>query len=136
MREGTAASPRMGATLALLSTFALGMIAGAALLHIGQRSVHEWRRPAAGPPPGVPPMEHLSRALNLDDDQTRKIRAVLGESRERMRAEVDSTRERIRRVLTPEQQTRFDAMRPPPPPPPPPPGGPGQGFPPGPPPPA
>jgi len=134
MKERNAASSRLVATLALLATFALGMIAGGVLLHIGQRSLHAWHRLGVGPPPGVPPIEHLGRALNLSEDQTAKIRAIFGESRERMHAEVDSTREKIRRILTPEQQTRFDPMRPPlpPPPPPPPPGSPGEGFPPGP----
>jgi len=82
-----------------------------------------------GPPPGGPrphgmDPEHrlamLQKELNLTPEQTAKIKAIFEEQRARMKA-----------VLTPEQQTKLEAMEahkgerghhgPPPPPPPPPP---------------
>jgi len=129
---------RSGAALVLIGTFVLGMIAGAALLHIARLSLRPpaGQGPRFGPPPrpGEPPVEHLRHELDLDQDQVTRLRSVIEESRKHMRGEADATRERIREILTPAQRTRFDAMRPPPPPPPP--GfGPPPGFPPPPPPP-
>lgn len=99
--------------LALLAAFALGMITGASLLHLG--------RPLPHRPPGEPPVVHLKRVLDLTPEQEAEIRGVLDQGRGEFRARADATRERIRGVLTPDQRERFDAMRPPPPPPPPPP---------------
>jgi len=105
--------PRASASLVLVATFTLGMIAGAAILHLA--------RPAPGPfppagPVGPPPVERLQRELGLDATQMDELDRILASSRESMRGEAERTRERIREILTPEQRERFDAMRPPPPP--------------------
>ena len=98
------------ATLLVLGTFVLGMIAGAALLHIALLTVH-----GPGPfkrrgPEGGPPIEHIREDLHLTPEQDEKIRTLLDETHERIRAEADATRDKIRELLTPEQRERFDAM--------------------------
>jgi len=101
----------VGATLLVLGTFVLGMIAGAALLFIASRSMHA--------PPFVggalrqrTPIQHIRRDLDLTPEQAEKMRAILDETHDRMRREADATRESIRQLLTPEQRERFDAMHP------------------------
>ena len=68
---------------------------------------------------------HLDEAVSLTADQKAKIKdiyvkareeiqaAAPEERREKMMEVMKSTREQVRAVLTPEQQTKFDAMRPP-----------------------
>ena len=95
------------ATLLVLGTFVLGMIAGAALLHIAMLSIHG---PFARRGPERPPIEHIRHDLDLTPEQAEKIRVLLDETHERIRAEADATRDKIRELLTPEQRERFDAM--------------------------
>ena len=57
-------------------------------------------------------ISHLLRSGHLA-----QLRAILDASRERLHSEAETTRGRIREILTPEQRARFDRMRPPPPPP-------------------
>lgn len=112
---------RYGAGLVLLAAFAMGILAGAALLHMAQLSLGRpaFGRPGPpfppgglpGGPPGPPPLEHLKRELDLDRDQVRQIRVIIEESRQRVREEVESTGDRIKAVLTEEQRKRFDDMR-------------------------
>jgi hypothetical protein len=90
--------------------FVLGMICGAALFVMGQRSVG-FRRPP-GPPPGHP-LDRLSRELNLDDAQREEIRTILDGQRARLDAVLEDSRHAIRAVLRPDQQERFDDLRPP-----------------------
>ncbi len=110
MSDAIPRASRAGATLLLIATFTLGMIAGAASLHIA--------RFAVGPPPGPPPPPGgrlgavLERELGLDADQAARVREILADSRERMRDEVEASRKRIRELLTPEQRERFDTMGP------------------------
>ncbi len=132
MADPTSSTKRWSATLVLLGTFVLGMIAGAAILHIVLLALRGPGGPHAGPPFGEPPVVHLRRTLGLSPEQADQLRAIFEESRGRMRAEAEATRNRIRRILTPEQRAKFDAMGPPPPPPPgfPPPPPPDEGLPP------
>lgn len=121
MSDPTPAAPRLNATLLLIATFALGMVAGAAILHIARISLgpvpmgppRMGPGPMGPPPPRGHPGAVLERELDLDEDQSTRLRSILGESRERMRDEVEGTRKRIRELLTPEQRDRFDAMGPP-----------------------
>ena len=116
MSDAPFGSRRVGATLLLVGTFALGMIAGAALLHIARASMgHRPGRPP-GPFAGEPPLEHMRRTLELTPDQTDRLRGILDNSHDRIKAAADATRDQIREVLTPEQRKKFDAMRPPHPP--------------------
>ena len=43
------------------------------------------------------------------------LRAIIDERRGQLHEEAEATRERIRKILTPEQRDRFDEMGPPPP---------------------
>ena len=111
MIQATNGKRAVGATLLVLGTFVLGMIAGAALLHIASRSLPRSPFPGMARRHG-PPIEHIRHDLGLTPEQAEKVRAILDETHERMRAEADATRESIREVLTPEQRERFDAMHP------------------------
>ena len=95
------------ATLLVLGTFVLGMIAGAAQLHIATLSLHG---PVLRRGPARPPIEHIRHDLDLSPEQSEKIRVLLDETHERIRTEADTTRDKIRELLTPEQRERFDAM--------------------------
>ena len=100
-----------GTTLVLLAAFALGMVAGGALLHVGQLAFHRLHGWGGGPPPhDGPPVEHLRRAFDLTPQQVERARAILDESRARMQAEADATRSRLREILSAELRERFDAM--------------------------
>src|SRR5262245_16108147 len=115
-RSGT---PQWVASFALLGVFALGIVSGAALWHLAQRSGPHppppWReRP--GPRRPLPPGAELERMLDLAPEQAANVRAILEESRERMHQEAEATRARILEVLTPEQREIFETLRPPRPP--------------------
>jgi Spy/CpxP family protein refolding chaperone len=97
------------ATLLILGTFVLGMIAGAALLHIAVLTLHG-PGPFKRQGPDGPPIEAIRHDLDLTPEQEQKIRTLLDETHERIRAEADATRDKIRELLTPEQRQRFDAM--------------------------
>lgn len=80
-----------------------------------------------GPGPGPHhmmenPLEHLSKDLNLTDDQKTKVQPIIDQTRpqiaaihkeamEKMHALLESTTAQIRPLLTPEQQKKFDAMK-------------------------
>ena len=68
------------------------------------------------------PLEHLSKDLNLTDDQKTKVQPIIDktkpqmaaihkEAMEKMHALMESTGAQIRPLLTPEQQQKFDAMK-------------------------
>jgi hypothetical protein len=86
----------------------------------------ELGRPLAGRPPG-PPLQRLTRELELTPEQQAQMKTVLEEAgkrfqafRGRSQAEFETLRkqlnEDILRVLTPGQQQRFRELVPPPPP--------------------
>ncbi len=82
-----------------------------------------------GPHGGMPGrMEHLTKMLDLTAAQQEQVKAVFDGSqgqrkaiideplsradrRAKLKALMDDTRAKIRAVLTPEQQQKFDAMR-------------------------
>jgi Spy/CpxP family protein refolding chaperone len=103
---------------AVLAVFALGCVTGAAL-------DSAYRLRAAGLSRSQPQREDffgaLQRNLNLDERQSSQVRAIIDETREgyrELRTEVrpryDALRRdgraRIRALLTPEQQQKFDRM--------------------------
>ena len=68
------------------------------------------------------PLEHLSKDLNLTDDQKTKVQPIIDqvkpqmkaiheEAMQKMQALMESAGNQIRPLLTPEQQVRFDAMK-------------------------
>ena len=68
------------------------------------------------------PLEHLSKDLDLTDDQKTKVQPIIDQAKpqieaihkeamEKMRAILDSTGAQIRPLLTPQQQQKFDAMK-------------------------
>jgi protein CpxP len=67
-------------------------------------------------------MEHLTKSLNLTPDQQAKVQPFLDQARpqiiaihkdamQKTQAIVDKTISQIRPVLTPDQQTKFDALQ-------------------------
>lgn len=111
--NGTNAVRRQGALL-LLAVFLLGLVCGASLLFLGQRSVGWPRGP--GVRPDRPPVEHgplrLLHELDVDKKQREAILEIMREDRERIHGILEETRLEIRALLRPEQQEIFDRMRP------------------------
>jgi protein CpxP len=80
-----------------------------------------------GPGPGPHammqnPLEHLSKDLNLTDDQKAKVQPIIDQAKpqmqaiheeamQKMHALMESTGAQIRPLLTPEQQVKYDAMK-------------------------
>src|ERR1700682_565732 len=68
------------------------------------------------------PFDHLSKELNLTDDQKAKVQPIIDQTKpqlaaihkeamEKMHALMESTGAQIRPLLTPPQQQKFDAMK-------------------------
>ena len=68
------------------------------------------------------PLEHLSKDLNLTDEQKAKVQPIIDQTKpqfaaihkeamEKMHALMESTGAQIRPLLTPEQQAKYDAMK-------------------------
>ena len=110
MADFTEGPTRKTAATLLVVVFVLGAVCGAALFYLGQRSVRPQHPPAGGPPDH--PMARLTRELNLDTDQQAAIREILEEQRIQLKSFLDGSGEKIRSVLRPDQQARFDSMRP------------------------
>jgi Spy/CpxP family protein refolding chaperone len=111
---------RLKIWLAVVGIFALGCVTGASLdsvyrLRFGNDARQEGRGER-----GKESFEEMKRDLGLNEQQATQIRAILDQTRNdyrALRAEVrpryDALRQiartRIRALLTPEQQQRFDA---------------------------
>jgi Spy/CpxP family protein refolding chaperone len=119
----TAPNPARSKGLALIAVvFLLGMVCGASLFYLGQRSVQGFpgSRPQAyelddrrrGGPRGGP-SERIFDGLGLDAEQKDRVASVLRESRTRMNRLLEESRVEIRDLLTEEQQEKFDELRPP-----------------------
>jgi Spy/CpxP family protein refolding chaperone len=68
------------------------------------------------------PLDHLSKDLNLTDDQKAKVQPIIDQTKpqlaaihkeamEKAHALLESVGAQIRPLLTPEQQTKYDAMK-------------------------
>jgi Spy/CpxP family protein refolding chaperone len=106
--------------LAVVGVFALGCVTGVSL-----DSVYRLRANNESPQPSRKKgkeevFEHMQRDLNLNEQQATQIRAILEQTRDeyrQLRTEVrprydavrQNARTRIRSLLTPEQQQKFDA---------------------------
>jgi len=106
--------------LMMLGVFALGCLTGASLDSVYRiRARNNERQEARGRRDKQDIFEHMKRDLNLNEQQATEIRAILDQTRNdyrALRAEVrprydqvrQNARTRIRALLTPEQQQRFD----------------------------
>jgi len=110
MADAVAPRPVRG-QLAVVGIFALGVVFGVALSFV---IVHHAILPSRVGPPreGPVPVERMARELDLDADQQEKVRAILERGHTTMRGILDETSRDIRAVLRPDQQTKFDRMRP------------------------
>src|SRR5260370_25005727 len=111
---------RLKVWLVLLGVFVLGSVTGAALTGL-YRSRASADRPEAHERAMHERFEKMRTELNLTDQQTTAVRTILDETRNEyraLRAELkprfdeprQKARTRIRALLTPEQQQKFDAM--------------------------
>ena len=91
--------------------FVLGMVCGATLFYLGQRSM---LLPLRGFGPGGrhsgAGLERLTRELNLNGEQQKKIEEILAGRRARMQQFLEQGQSEIRDVLRPDQQRIFDAL--------------------------
>lgn len=106
--------------LAVVGVFALGCVTGISLDSVYRLRAGNGRQEARGRRDKEEVFERMKRDLDLNDQQAAQIRAILEQTRDeyrQLRAEVrpryDSVRQtarnRIRALLTPEQQQKFDA---------------------------
>ena len=111
---------RLKIWLVLIVVFVLGSVTGAALTGL-YRSRASGDRPEARERAMHERFEKMRRELNLTDQQTTAVRAILDETRNDYRAlrtelkprfeePRQKARTRIRALLTSEQQQKFDAM--------------------------
>jgi hypothetical protein len=110
MDEAGARPARSQGLLLLGVVFVLGLVCGAALFHLGQRWI--FPRPWGGPGdhrPGAA-LDRLTRDLNLDEEQRKKIEVILDGRHSRMQQFLDEGRAEIRAVLRPDQQALFDKL--------------------------
>ena len=113
----------MNRGVAILAVCAL-FLSGVAIGALGMHLYYAQRLMRPGEPPALAGrflVGHLTRQLDLSQEQQAEIRVILDESRQagaelrqRMRPEVEDlllqTREAIEEVLTPEPRERFDEM--------------------------
>ncbi len=107
--------------LLIIVVFALGGVTGASLDRLYMQKQQPGRSSQGGPSWRGRMMDNMKRDLNLSDDQTVKIRTIHDELRKEFQpkrfAECpgfkemrEKTNARIREVLTPEQQLKFDEL--------------------------
>ncbi len=109
-------STRLRGAGLLLSIFLMGMIAGASIFYVGQRSVGDRAgRPGqrGSDPKPLHPLDRMARELNLSTEQHEKLRALLDGHKEQLETLLEDSRVAIREILTKEQREQFDQMRPP-----------------------
>lgn len=56
-------------------------------------------------------MQKLTSELSLSTEQQSKIKAIMMDNRTKMKQVREEARQQVRATLTPEQQTKFDAMK-------------------------
>ena len=114
---------RLKTWLVVVGVFLLGGVTGAALDSVYRLKARGDRPPrvrGGGPRGGEKRFEEMRRDLSLTDEQAGQIRAILDETRneykalrEKCRPQYDAARQgartRIRALLNPEQQQKFDA---------------------------
>jgi hypothetical protein len=111
MAETASPSPARG-QLAVVGIFALGVVFGLALSFVLVHHVIPPGRMGGMPREGPVPIERMTSELGLDAGQQEKVRAILERGHATMRGILDDTSHEIRAVLRPDQQEKFDRMRP------------------------
>ena len=110
------------AALLVLVVFVLGVLLGAAGNHVwGERVGGDPRLGPNGRPSRNQIIDHFTHELELTPDQRTQLGAIVDDTRSKLdalyapldgehnRIRLDG-RQRIRAILTPEQQTKFDAF--------------------------
>lgn len=105
-------SPRV--LLSLVLVFLCGMMAGALVMRYGVHGMLHSREPGLDPRLTV---ENLRKELNLSPEQAEQLKIILDDFVmyvQSLQSQMDELRgagkERIRRVLNPEQQRKFDKL--------------------------
>jgi Spy/CpxP family protein refolding chaperone len=111
---------RLKVWLIVVGVFLLGAVTGASLNSLYRMRARGDGRQERGRPDKKDHFEEMKRDLNLSDQQATEIRAIIEQSREEyrtLRNEIEprneavraKARARMRELLNPEQQQRFDA---------------------------
>jgi len=114
-------------TRKLISLTAAAALSLAGLVYLQAKEPGEHGpKPEHGPGPHhmmmENPLDHLSKDLNLTDDQKAKVQPIIDQTKpqmaaihkeaiEKMHALMESAGAQIRPLLTPEQQVKYDAMK-------------------------
>src|SRR5947199_8109418 len=112
---------RLKIWLVLLVVFVLGSVTGAALTGLYRSRASGGDRPESRERAMRERFERMRQELNLSEQQTTQVRAILDQTRNEYRAlrtelrprfeePRQKARARIRALLTPGQQQKFDAM--------------------------
>jgi Spy/CpxP family protein refolding chaperone len=110
MDDAPTSRPARG-QLAVIAIFALGVVFGLAIAFVLLHHVilpGRMRQAREGPVP----IERMTRELDLDAAQQSQVRAILERGHATMRGVLDDTSREIRAVLRPDQQQKFERMRP------------------------
>jgi len=118
------AEPAPARSYAVVVVFALGTIFGAALtvillhLHGGMPMPFGPREAAMHGPHGPHAedravIDRIETELSLDDAQRREIQTILDGAHAQIHGTLEETHRKIRALLRPDQQEKFDKMRPP-----------------------
>lgn len=113
---------RWKSILGVLLVFLLGALAGAAVVHRYDRQSVEAVLSGKGDATAELIVRRLSRSLDLDPAQRDQVRAIVTETRReiaeirqpvqaRIDAALESSRGRVRALLRPDQQEKFDRIQ-------------------------
>ena len=112
---------RLKMWLVLVAVFVLGSVTGVALTGLYRSRAAAGDRPESREKAMHERFEKMRTELKLTDEQTKAVQAIIGETRNEYRAlrtelrprfeePRQKARTRIRALLTPEQQQKFDGM--------------------------
>ncbi|MBW6503837.1 hypothetical protein K0B90_06140 [bacterium] len=113
---------RWKSILGVLLVFLLGALAGAAVVHRVDRQGAEGILSGRGGAMADLIVRRLSRSLDLDPAQRDQVRAIVTETRReiieirkpvqaQVEATIERSRARVRAILRPDQQEKFDRIR-------------------------
>jgi Spy/CpxP family protein refolding chaperone len=113
---------RWKSILGVLLVFLLGALAGAAVVHRVDRQGFEAVLSGRGGATADLIVRRLSRSLDLDPAQRDQVRAIVTETRReiveirkpvqaQVEATIERSRARVRAILRPDQQEKFDRIR-------------------------